>query len=126
MDQISHAFGNVGLNASSTSINGYANGHGNGNGGDFRGNDKQNGSNGSNGTMNGRISRNGSASPSINGETDDTHREDRLIVGVDFGTTYSGYDIFISLHQTPYLMQSICRVAAVYSGTPDDIEVIKT
>ncbi|RPB08315.1 actin-like ATPase domain-containing protein [Morchella conica CCBAS932] len=32
---------------------------------------------------------------------------DRLVVGVDFGTTYSG-------------------VAAVYSGTPDDIEVIKT
>ncbi|KAL2021548.1 hypothetical protein VTK56DRAFT_7047 [Thermocarpiscus australiensis] len=32
---------------------------------------------------------------------------DRLIVGVDFGTTFSG-------------------VAAVYTGTPDDIEIIKT
>jgi hypothetical protein len=32
---------------------------------------------------------------------------DKLIVGVDFGTTYSG-------------------VAAVYSATPDDIEIIKT
>ncbi|KAI9832344.1 MAG: hypothetical protein M1826_002030 [Phylliscum demangeonii] len=32
---------------------------------------------------------------------------DRLIVGVDFGTTYSG-------------------VAAVYSSTPDDVEIIKT
>ncbi|CAI6268735.1 unnamed protein product [Periconia digitata] len=32
---------------------------------------------------------------------------DRLIVGVDFGTTYSG-------------------VAAVYSATPDDIDIIKT
>ncbi|OAL50191.1 Hsp70 family protein-like protein [Pyrenochaeta sp. DS3sAY3a] len=33
--------------------------------------------------------------------------EDRLIVGVDFGTTYSG-------------------VAAVYSATPDDVDIIKT
>jgi hypothetical protein len=33
--------------------------------------------------------------------------QDRLIVGVDFGTTYSG-------------------VAAVYSCTPDDIDIIKT
>ncbi|KAJ4994451.1 hsp70 protein [Stagonosporopsis vannaccii] len=33
--------------------------------------------------------------------------QDRLIVGVDFGTTYSG-------------------VAAVYSATPDDIDIIKT
>ncbi|KAK4460620.1 hypothetical protein QBC42DRAFT_229215 [Cladorrhinum samala] len=32
---------------------------------------------------------------------------DRLVVGVDFGTTFSG-------------------VAAVYTGTPDDIEIIKT
>jgi hypothetical protein len=32
---------------------------------------------------------------------------DKLIVGVDFGTTYSG-------------------VAAVYSATPDDIEIIKS
>ncbi|KAK4186086.1 hypothetical protein QBC35DRAFT_388027 [Podospora australis] len=32
---------------------------------------------------------------------------DRLIVGVDFGTTFSG-------------------VAAVYTGTPDDVEIIKT
>ncbi|KAF2768063.1 actin-like ATPase domain-containing protein [Teratosphaeria nubilosa] len=34
-------------------------------------------------------------------------REDRLIVGVDFGTTYSG-------------------VAAVYTANPDDIDIIKT
>ena len=33
--------------------------------------------------------------------------QDRLIVGVDFGTTYSG-------------------VAAVYSATPDDVDIIKT
>jgi hypothetical protein len=33
--------------------------------------------------------------------------QDRLVVGVDFGTTYSG-------------------VAAVYSATPDDIDIIKT
>ena len=32
---------------------------------------------------------------------------DKLIVGVDFGTTYSG-------------------VAAVYSATPDDIEIIRS
>src|ERR1700712_1597532 len=93
MEQMSHAFGNVGLNASSTSINGYSNGHTNGNGGDYRGGDKQNGSNG---TSNGRISRNGSASPSVQGEGEDAPREDRLIVGVDFGTTYSGYYIRIS------------------------------
>ncbi|KAF1945173.1 actin-like ATPase domain-containing protein [Clathrospora elynae] len=36
-----------------------------------------------------------------------TALQDRLIVGVDFGTTYSG-------------------VAAVYSATPDDIDIIKT
>ncbi|KAF2027542.1 actin-like ATPase domain-containing protein [Setomelanomma holmii] len=36
-----------------------------------------------------------------------TTAQDRLIVGVDFGTTYSG-------------------VAAVYSATPDDIDIIKT
>lgn len=33
--------------------------------------------------------------------------EDRLVVGVDFGTTYSG-------------------VAACYSATPDDVDIIKT
>jgi len=33
--------------------------------------------------------------------------QDRLVVGVDFGTTYSG-------------------VAAVYSATPDDVDIIKT
>ena len=33
--------------------------------------------------------------------------QDRLVVGVDFGTTFSG-------------------VAAVYSATPDDIDIIKT
>lgn len=34
-------------------------------------------------------------------------RQDRLVIGVDFGTTYSG-------------------VAAVYSATPDDVDIIKT
>ena len=33
--------------------------------------------------------------------------KDKLIVGVDFGTTYSG-------------------VAAAYSATPDDVDIIKT
>ncbi|KAF2093151.1 actin-like ATPase domain-containing protein [Rhizodiscina lignyota] len=36
-----------------------------------------------------------------------TAKEERLIVGVDFGTTYSG-------------------VAAVYSGTPEEVDIIKT
>ncbi|KAK5135987.1 hypothetical protein LTR08_004241 [Meristemomyces frigidus] len=47
----------------------------------------------------------------VHAQTDETEdvapREDRLIVGVDFGTTYSG-------------------VAAVYSATPDDVDIIKT
>jgi hypothetical protein len=34
-------------------------------------------------------------------------QEERLVVGVDFGTTYSG-------------------VAVVYSGQPDDVDIIKT
>lgn len=34
-------------------------------------------------------------------------REERLVIGVDFGTTYSG-------------------VAVVYSGQPDDVDIIKT
>lgn len=33
--------------------------------------------------------------------------EKRLVIGVDFGTTYSG-------------------VAVVYSGQPDDVDIIKT
>ncbi|KAL1835667.1 hypothetical protein VTJ49DRAFT_6256 [Mycothermus thermophilus] len=52
------------------------------------------------------------APQAINGPVRDSGRDvpqhnDRLIVGVDFGTTFSG-------------------VAAVYTGTPDDIEIIKT
>ncbi|KAK4548057.1 hypothetical protein LTR36_010777 [Oleoguttula mirabilis] len=47
----------------------------------------------------------------VHAQTDESNGvvlpEDRLIVGVDFGTTYSG-------------------VAAVYSATPDDIDIIKT
>ncbi|KAK3713701.1 hypothetical protein LTR37_008395 [Vermiconidia calcicola] len=39
--------------------------------------------------------------------TNGTPQQDRLIVGVDFGTTYSG-------------------VAAAYSATPDDVDIIKT
>lgn len=37
----------------------------------------------------------------------ETAREDRLIVGVDFGTTFSG-------------------VAAAYSATPDDVDTVKS
>lgn len=42
-----------------------------------------------------------------NGAPPEIARSDKLIVGVDFGTTYSG-------------------VAAVYSATPDDVDIIKT
>lgn len=53
-----------------------------------------------------------SSTEAINGPVREPTREqpplgDRLIVGVDFGTTFSG-------------------VAAVYTSTPDDIEIIKT
>ncbi|KAL2261223.1 hypothetical protein VTK26DRAFT_4545 [Humicola hyalothermophila] len=53
-----------------------------------------------------------SGAEAINGPVREPAKEpppvnDRLIVGVDFGTTFSG-------------------VAAVYTGTPDDIEIIKT
>lgn len=40
-----------------------------------------------------------------NGATEE--QEKRLVIGVDFGTTYSG-------------------VAVVYSGQPDDVDIIKT
>ncbi|KAJ2905254.1 Hsp70 family protein [Zalerion maritima] len=52
-----------------------------------------------------------SSTEAINGPVREPAREppkdDRLIVGIDFGTTFSG-------------------VAAVYTSTPDDIEIIKT
>lgn len=53
-----------------------------------------------------------SSTEAINGPVREPSREpapvnDRLIVGVDFGTTFSG-------------------VAAVYTSTPDDVEIIKT
>ncbi|OTB04153.1 hypothetical protein M426DRAFT_262375 [Hypoxylon sp. CI-4A] len=53
-----------------------------------------------------------SSTEAVNGPVREPARElltvnDRLIVGVDFGTTFSG-------------------VAAVYTSTPDDIEIIKT
>ncbi|KAK4102666.1 actin-like ATPase domain-containing protein [Parathielavia hyrcaniae] len=49
-----------------------------------------------------------SSAEAINGPVREPAQiNDRLIVGVDFGTTFSG-------------------VAAVYTGTPDDIEIIKT
>jgi hypothetical protein len=41
-----------------------------------------------------------------NGATGD-NGDKRLVIGVDFGTTYSG-------------------VAVVYSGQPDDVDIIKT
>ncbi|RMZ24418.1 hypothetical protein D0859_11529 [Hortaea werneckii] len=60
--------------------------------------------------MNGSLA-NGGAPAEVNGVHDETNgaeiKEDRLIVGVDFGTTYSG-------------------VAAVYSATPDDVDIIKS
>ncbi len=53
-------------------------------------------------------SKNQSPTPSVMAGTAKTNApQDRLIVGVDFGTTYSG-------------------VAAVYSATPDDIDIIKS
>ncbi|KXL43111.1 hypothetical protein M433DRAFT_100662 [Acidomyces richmondensis BFW] len=58
--------------------------------------------------MNGSHSvKNSVTSNDPNGVSAQTAPRDRLIVGVDFGTTYSG-------------------VAAVYSATPDDIDIIKT
>ncbi|KAF4585832.1 hypothetical protein GQ602_005137 [Ophiocordyceps camponoti-floridani] len=59
-----------------------------------------------------RPSHYGSSTEAINGPVREPAREqpaagDRLIVGVDFGTTFSG-------------------VAAVYTSTPDDVEIIKT
>jgi hypothetical protein len=50
-------------------------------------------------------SGNSSTSSAVVGSVSQSN--DKLIVGVDFGTTYSG-------------------VAAVYSATPDDIEIIKS
>ena len=61
-------------------------------------------------SMNGSLA-NGDAPAEFNGVHDESNgaeiKEDRLIVGVDFGTTYSG-------------------VAAVYSATPDDVDIIKS
>lgn len=50
---------------------------------------------------------NNSQTNGANGANGDHVVEDRLVVGVDFGTTYSG-------------------VAAVYSALPDDLDIIKT
>ncbi|KAF2190811.1 Hsp70 family protein-like protein [Zopfia rhizophila CBS 207.26] len=50
---------------------------------------------------------NSSALPNTSNAPKANSTQDRLIVGVDFGTTYSG-------------------VAAVYSATPEDIDIIKT
>lgn len=63
-------------------------------------------------TMNGTAVNGTSVeSDGVHAQPDDANgvvpREDRLVVGVDFGTTYSG-------------------VAAVYSATPDDVDIIKT
>lgn len=44
---------------------------------------------------------------SLDDTSHETPREDKLIVGVDFGTTFSG-------------------VAAAYSATPDDVDIIKS
>jgi molecular chaperone DnaK (HSP70) len=48
-----------------------------------------------------------SSRPATSGTDGAPTQQDRLVVGVDFGTTYSG-------------------VAAAYSATPDDIDIIKT
>ncbi|QIW97193.1 hypothetical protein AMS68_002711 [Peltaster fructicola] len=57
-------------------------------------------------TMNGGAKEVEEHTPATNG-TNGHQAEDRLVVGVDFGTTYSG-------------------VAAVYSANPDDLDIIKT
>lgn len=50
---------------------------------------------------------NGLQNAESNGDLDHPTPADKLIVGVDFGTTYSG-------------------VAAAYSGSPDEVDIIKT
>lgn len=52
---------------------------------------------------------------------------DRLIVGVDFGTTYSGRSISIAVRRKiAWNADPYTGVAAVYSATPEDIDIIKT
>jgi hypothetical protein len=48
-------------------------------------------------------------------------KEERLIVGVDFGTTYSGYIIPFPVNVGPSVDKIPYRVAVVYSGAPDDV-----
>lgn len=68
-----------------------------------------------------------SSTEAINGPVRELVREqtplnDRLIVGVDFGTTFSGW-----VPQAERKHEANVRsVAAVYTSTPDDIEIIKT
>lgn len=60
--------------------------------------------------MNGTVNGTNGIHPSVGDVTPEEElpeQEDRLVVGIDFGTTYSG-------------------VAAVYSATPDDVDIIKT
>lgn len=57
--------------------------------------------------MNGTGIEKGLAAATLEDNANGHETQDRLIVGVDFGTTYSG-------------------VAAVYSSNPDDIDIIKT
>jgi hypothetical protein len=81
---------------------------------------------------NGTLRSNGTSTPLSNGDSAETApKEERLIVGVDFGTTYSGYvgaerRFYRLLHGYRNMLTCSQSVAAVYSGTPDDIEVIKT
>lgn len=65
-------------------------------------------------------------SPATAGASNVGTTKDRLIVGVDFGTTYSGIVRYNkkSLHERRGLHGT--GVAAVYSATPDDIDIIKT
>jgi hypothetical protein len=89
MEQLSSSLGNVRLVAPPAVQNGQTNGR------QSRSSER---TNGTNGNSNGRTSRNGSATPSVFGDSsDDTPKEERLIVGVDFGTTYSGYGIYTSV-----------------------------
>ena len=60
------------------------------------------------GEVNGTAVMNGNDHTESNGDANATSSpQDKLIVGIDFGTTYSG-------------------VAAAYSGSPEDLDIIKT
>ncbi|GKT57091.1 hsp70 protein [Colletotrichum tofieldiae] len=73
-----------------------------------------------------------SSTEAINGPLREPARElfgttDRLIVGVDFGTTFSGTDgLGMAVATWDGMLTVHISVAAVYTSTPDDVEIIKT